>query len=255
MIRRRWTWAAARCRGKAHVRLEERVQDAFVCFAPVSAPEIVVAIVSDGAGSACRGGEGASLVCRTIGQLARRHFAAGPSLPDEATLRSWVGAARAQVMTAAQRRRRTPRDFAATLVLAVSDGGQTLTAHVGDGCAVARDATDGQWRCLSWPETGDYASTTYFVTDAEEEHTRIARHTRETCALALLSDGLERLALDFRTAQAHGPFFAGMLAPVEHSHARGKDRDLSARLLQFLDSDQVNSRTEDDKTLILAARR
>jgi hypothetical protein len=238
-----------------HARTGTRLQDAFMCFAAGTSQQALVALVSDGASSASHGGQGASLICRTIGLLSRQHFAAQTGLPDEAALAGWVSAAREKVLAAASARGLSPRAFSATLVMAVSDGAETLTAHVGDGAAIARDAGEGTWTALTWPEQGRYASSTYFVTDDTTTHTRISRHRRSISALAVLSDGLERLALDFRSEKPHGPFFEGMIAPVDGSSAAGRNRELSRRLSSFLDSHPVNSRTDDDKTLILATRR
>lgn len=250
----RWAWAAARCRGTIHVDSGTPVQDAFVCFTPATAGEVVVAVVSDGAGSAAYAAAGACLVCRIISQRARRHFAGQSRLPDEKALDSWVLAAHEKLVHVAADRGREARDFAATLVMVVSNGQETLTVHVGDGAAVAR-GPEGSWRILSWPENGDYASMTYFVTDESTQHVRIQRHAGEISALAVMSDGLERLALDLNAQQPHAPFFNGMLAPVEAHGRPGRNRELSRRLAAFLDSEQVNNRTLDDKTLILATRR
>jgi len=254
MTQCRWTWAAARCLGAWHADAGERLQDASVCFAPPSSPHVLVAAVSDGAGGASHGGQGAWLTCRTISLAARRHFASSVRLPDETALAAWVGAARDRLCAAAAARQLTARDFAATLVLVISSGRETLTVHVGDGAAVAREPS-GAWNALSWPEHGEYAAMTYFVSDETPAHVRIGRHCQEITALALFSDGLERLALNFGAQQPHGPFFAGMVAPVEASPVTGRERELSQRLASFLGSAQVNNRTQDDKTLILAARR
>jgi hypothetical protein len=252
MMLQRWTWAAARCRGVMHAQAGSRMQDASVCFAP--SDRTLLAAVCDGAGAASHGGPGAWLICRTISQAARKHFAADVALPDEATLAAWLRAARERIVAVAARRQLTPRDFAATLVLAITASSQTMILHVGDGAVVARDQ-EGDWHALSWPDNGEYAAETYFVTDEPPGRMRISRHGQEITALALFTDGLERLALDFATRQPHGPFFAGIVSPVDSSEALGRDLGLSQLLKRFLDSEAVNVRTQDDKTLILAARR
>lgn len=250
-----WTWAAARCRGVSHERANVPVEDAFACLAPQVPGHPLVAVVSDGAGSAKHGGFGAALVCRAVSSYARQHFETTHSLPDAGQLQSWMEAARRQIIAVAERRHLLPRDFAATLVLVVSDGRESRVLHVGDGCAVVRDAASGTWSAISWPDHGEYASMTYFVTDDPPVRSRINDHPHEISALALFSDGLEQLVLDLRAGQPHGPFFDSIIAPVVGSSSTGKDRDLSRKLTRFLGSDEVNHRTEDDKTLILAVRR
>ena len=73
-------------------------------------------------------------------------------------------------------------------------------------------------------------------------------------SLAVFTDGIERLVLDFADLTPHEPFFSSMIIPVERSEKGGRLSGLSQSLHAFLDSDKVNDRTDDDKTLILAAR-
>ena len=60
---------------------------------------------------------------------------------------------------------------------------------------------------------------------------------------------------NFGARVPHGPFFAGIALPVAASGMQGRDPGLSQLLMGFLDSEAVNMRTHDDKTIILAIRR
>ncbi|MFX5554892.1 hypothetical protein ABTE11_21680, partial [Acinetobacter baumannii] len=71
-------------------------------------------------------------------------------------------------------------------------------------------------------------------------------------ALAIFSDGVERLALDMVAQKPFKPFFDGMIRPVATTQAQGCDQKLSMQLSSYLSGDAVNARTDDDKTLILA---
>jgi hypothetical protein len=62
------------------------------------------------------------------------------------------------------------------------------------------------------------------------------------------------LALDFRAQTAYEPFFSPMFNWLRAS-ADGRSVELSNSLTVYLASEKVNSRTDDDKTLILATRR
>ena len=46
-----------------------------------------------------------------------------------------------------------------------------------------------------------------------------------------------------------------IVAPIDDSEVSGKDIELSGMLGSFLGGDSINSRSDDDKTLILAVRR
>ena len=240
-----WTWASARRRGTSHVRTGLPCQDALRCL---SVGDTLVAVICDGAGSAAHGGLGAGLAAKTIASAA----AANGDLADDDRVRSWIGEARAAIADGAARRDATPRDFATTLVACVANADGAVLALVGDGAVVVRDG-DG-WRAPDWPQNGEYASTTYFLTD-EALRLRIVRLDAAPDAIALFSDGLERLALDFAAKTPHAPFFDAMIRPVAASTAVGRDIKVSRSLAAWLDSEAVNARTDDDKSLILAVLR
>lgn len=251
-----WIWASASCKGVAHANAGTRKQDAQLTKTYGPDDETIGCIVADGAGSARFGGQGASLVCRTIG----RHLAdqqnrqSGLPTPDEVI--SWIDVARSTIALCASRRDLASRDFASTLVLAISDGEESLFLHVGDGGIAARSADSGSWICPTWPNQGEYASTTFFVTDDPSPSIRVCRIALLIDALAVFSDGIERLALDFSTCRPHAPFFDAMIQPIDSIDGQhGRSRALSSGLCRFLESSRVNERTDDDKTLVLAARR
>ncbi|CAN5459632.1 protein-serine/threonine phosphatase PphC [soil metagenome] len=250
-----WTWAAASCRGTSHVARNVRRQDAFSCSYGANGGKALIAVVSDGAGSAQMGGEGASLICRTLITQARQFDFSQSELPSDENLWNWIYAARERISQAAQIRCLRPRDFAATVILMISTGESTLVAHIGDGSAVAHCGETSEWTALSWPSQGQYASSTFFLTDDPEPKLNISRLNTPVTALAIFSDGVERLALDMAAQKPFKPFFDGMIRPVISTAAEGFDQKLSQQLSTYLNSDAVNARTDDDKTLILAVHR
>lgn len=251
-----WAWAAASSRGTSHEKSGERLQDAFVCFETNPDGEsVLVSVVSDGAGSASFGGQGAALVCRTIGQGVRRLLASTRQLPEQTDIEGWIDGARDRIYAVAQRRGLAMRDFAATMVLAVSNGGETIIGHVGDGCAVLRNGVDGTWLAPSWPDHGEYASTTSFVTDDPAVKLRYVRHVGPVTAVVAFSDGLERLGLDFAAKLPSEKFFNGVTRPLFDGAALGRAAEMTTHLKAFLSSEAVNSRTDDDKTLVIAVRK
>lgn len=247
-----WTWAAARRRGTSHIQLGTRCQDAFKCG--VTTTGTLVAVVCDGAGSASFGGEGASVVARSVFHSALRLAEAGSDTSDDDVFRGWLNEVRDQLKAAAAKRDLRPRDFAATLVCVIANVDEAVVLHVGDGGAVGR-LSSGEWQTLTWPAHGEYASTTFFVTDDPEPRLVVERHRQHFEAIVAFTDGLERLVLDFAQIKPHAKFFDSIVAPVASSTSEGRDAKLSEQLGQYLDSDAVNARTDDDKTLIIAVRR
>lgn len=207
------------------------------------------AVVCDGAGSAEFGGEGASIVARTISQALRQHFHATSLLPGDEDIWTWLDAARDRVSLAAERRDKTRRSFASTLVMLASIGDRVVTAHVGDGAVVARN--DAGWETLSAPENGEFASSTYFVTDDPAPRLRVRRREGKWTAYAVFSDGIEQVALDHQNDAPHAPFFNTMIEPLDRLSHPGKNGKLSDALAAFLSGSRICERTDDDKTLLL----
>lgn len=250
-----WRWIAASHIGTSHIRSGVRLQDAIKCFSVQTKKKgIFFGVVSDGAGSASYGGQGASIVCRKLSQAAKKHLSKNRSIPSDSLINCWIDQARDSIFLAASRRNLTPRDFAATLICVISNGEESLIAHIGDGCAVLLDSGTKEWIAPSWPDHGEYASTTYFITDESDLKLRLTRYPDPIESIAIFSDGLERLALDFAQNKPFRGFFDGISRPLSQNSKCGKDFSLSSALIRYLNSETINSRTDDDKSLILAIR-
>ncbi|MDY7524632.1 PP2C family serine/threonine-protein phosphatase [Sphingomonas sp. 10B4] len=246
-----WTWIAASRRGTAHAQAGERRQDA--CRVMTAEPGFLIAVACDGAGSAVFGGYGAAIAARVLTNRAADWLSSTGAIPAPAAIDLWVAEVRLMILFSADRIDCSAGDFAATLVMAISDGFNTITAHIGDGAIIARQPGSLDLVELSWPESGEHASTTYFITDLNLRLRIGVLKDYRLDRIALLTDGIERLALDFVRRVAHRPFFDGLFKTVTSGCSAGANRPLSRQLAAFLDSDGVNTRTDDDKTLILAA--
>ncbi len=247
----RWRLVAARAAGTSHVA------EGLDCADAISAAVVDSALhgpllsiwVADGAGSAAHGGAGASLSVQTAHDtvVTRREEPL-----DEALLRACLAAARQQIDDSAQERAATPRDFACTLLGVVASTERTLALQLGDG-GIVLDLGKGL-ELAAPPMHGEYANTTRFATDDDAPRTAVVR-AWPTCIerAAVFTDGLQRLALDLATLTPHAPLFERLFTVVA-SAPPDSDAALHAALLRFLDSAEVNARTDDDKALALALR-
>jgi hypothetical protein len=222
---------------------------------------LLVAVAADGAGSAERGREGARIACETVVELADAWARAGRhdeptrdlSAFERADVGEWIGRVRSRIEQAMLPEGREVRDFSCTLVVALVDDARAVFFQIGDGALVYRVAGDRRYSLAFWPQLGEYANLTRFVTDGdalEQVQFAVAENVDE---VALLTDGLQGLALRFASREAHGPFFDPMFERLRGDPDQGGD-DLSGALVSFLESPAVNQRTDDDKTLVLATR-
>jgi hypothetical protein len=248
-----WRYAAGQATGSAHEKLRKPCQDRFRC-GTVDADTTLIAVVADGAGTAELAHLGAEIAVDTVSSVASLGARAGRrDLGD--VLREGAALARQRILEAAADRQAPPRDLACTLlaVIAAPMGGAAL--QIGDGVIVASEQ-NADWRPVFWPQKGEYANTTFFLTDeqalAKAEVTALSDNVLD---VALMSDGLEQLALHFATRSAHLPFFRSMFAPLQSLEPAGEAAQLSQSLCALLGSGQVRARTDDDSTLVLATRR
>jgi hypothetical protein len=165
----------------------------------------------------------------------------------------WLDDMRGRIEIASRAAGLTPRDFAATLVGCIVGDGKAKVLHVGDGAAVYRTTNSEEWVVGSWPSHGEYASTTYFVTDDPEPSFQLSEIEDSVSELAVFTDGIEHLVLNLSTLSAFPPFFNQMFSGFR-SDGVGKNRKLSRHLCNYLSGPSVCDRTDDDKTLLLARR-
>jgi hypothetical protein len=248
-----WRFVNAAVPGTSHVRGGIPCQDD--CFVDVFFDDVLVAVVSDGAGSAICAEEGAGLVCEAFLAGAEMWLRNGGTVREltRETAEQWIRVIRAAIESRSEQKELTPRDFACTLVATITTNDACVFLQVGDGAVIMGTADD--YEVIFWPDGGEYANMTYFVTDddwAQHLHFEVRASTCDD--LALMTDGLQRLALHFESRTAHVPFFIPMFRALERV-APGFAFDLEPALVAFLGSDAVNERTDDDKSLVLATRR
>lgn len=145
--------------------------------------------------------------------------------------------------------RKLLRDYATTLLVCVVGQDDVAVGQVGDGAVVALD-TAGNLHALTAPDHGEYINEAVFLIDTDYlERAQIGVYSLDhVSGLALMTDGLQMLALSYPHNEPFGPFFQPLFGFA--SEADATKQELEA----FLDSDRVNERTDDDKTLLLAVR-
>ena len=248
-----WRFAAGRATGTSHEKLGKPCQDRYACVALVD-EDALVAVVADGAGTAEHAHLGAQLAVTTMSDLVQLGVRAGRKDYRD-ILREGAALARQRLVEAAGDARVAPRDMACTLlaVILTPFGGAAL--QIGDGVIVTGTAA-AEWRWAIWPQKGEYANATFFLSDeralAQAEVVDVADDVQD---VALMSDGMEPLALHFASRSAHAPFFRTVFAPLHASTAQGESAELSQAVVNLLGSAAVRARTDDDTTLVVATRR
>lgn len=207
--------------------------------------------VADGAGSACAAERGAEVA--TSASLDFLQGAVESGRTDfEAMLHDAAKAARGAVQACASDLATDLRQLASTLLLAICGPSGGAALQIGDGVVVVRPEID-ECCWVFWPQHGEYANTTNFLTDDDwDARVQVDRLDASVRRIAVLTDGLERLALHHQSKTVFQPFFDGLFRPITAAQSDEDVQALRPALDAFLGSDRVMSHTDDDVSIVLA---
>jgi hypothetical protein len=242
-----WRVTAASVIGTSHLKQQTPCQDYSLCS---TTEDRLICAISDGAGTASHADTGARITATYF----VRAFSEVADLAaiDREHITGFVGSLQALLVKEASGSGATVGDYACTLLGVVASPTHTLYVQIGDGAIVIPTSDPQAYDWVFWPQHGEYANTTNFVTQANAQDVCELRVGPAVSEFALFSDGLERLILNEATRSVHAPallpIFDWFRSP-EAADAAERSRALTA----YLDSDHINARTDDDKSLMVAA--
>ena len=221
----------------------------------------VVAVVSDGAGSASRALEGAMVVTEEICRVFAGRMSAqiSSNCIEAHTFSTWVKSgvcegverARKRCLTEA-REHESLAEFHATLVGAAMVGEEGALFHLGDGCASAhRNMARGiETIAFSEPENGEYINETFFFTESWwRQHLRITKIREVADEVWLMTDGAYELVVPPNQRQLRQFTVSEMDRLIFSETAENR----ASVLTEILSSSQAK-RSDDDKTIVIVRR-
>jgi hypothetical protein len=255
-MKNNWRWALAVSIGSSHINSQLECQDHALCKEFNNNGEnILVAVVADGAGSAKEAKLGARINCNVFMKAAKSFLNKDKDIfkASDEDVNAWIDEIREILGLYSKRKKCAFKELAATFIAVIIGKNNSLIIHIGDGAVVMKENNGLNWDIVSYPFHGEYASTTTFMTDdiLPNPNMKITRLDKQYCKFAIFSDGIERIVLNLSEKTAHQPFFNSIIAPLEESSELGKDKKLSKYLKDYLDSETVLERTDDDKKLLL----
>ena len=257
-----WRVAYKSVIGTSHEKTGLPCQDAGSCriVRDPAGRQVLLAIACDGAGSASRSLDGANLtVARFLQEFGETAKRSGLDEITKEFVQEWISRLRAEIKDQAEAADQMPREFACTVLAAIVSEDRAAFFQIGDGAIVVSNRSEpDDYGWVFWPQHGEFANQTNFITqDNALEVLEFELEDRSIDEIAIFTDGIERLVLDLTEKAAHPPFFRtlfGWLIKTETTLAN-TDIPASSALERYLGSKQINDRTDDDKTLILASRR
>lgn len=221
----------------------------------------LIGAVSDGAGSAKFSDIGAQLAVKTaLDTLEQREdhwsdIAFETINADAQTLFAEMVEAVVTVLRAeAETGDYSLRELGCTLLSFIATPHWLACMQIGDGFIVTQAEQHqaeqmDSFELLFEPSKGEYINETVFVTsDHAVEQMQVAVRADHHPFVCAATDGLEKVAIRFQDWQAFPPFFKPFLECLR-SIPDADERQ--AYLETFLESDRLNAKTDDDKTLLL----
>jgi len=253
-----WRCAGASVAGSNHIARGVECQDAIAASAwpTVSRDDVLVMVASDGAGAATYGRTGADVITHQLTIYARRHLLYGGEIHDLTldTVMQWLVQVRITLDTCSRKTTGRLADYAATLSVAIIGHTHAAFFQIGDGAiVVALESSPWQYGWVFWPDRGEYANTTYFLTDrdfASNLHFEMLKIS--VAEVSIFTDGLQDLLLSYQTHQVHQPFFRKIFLPLRNKGLL--EEELNGELANYLQSQLISTRTNDDTSLMLASR-
>lgn len=247
-----WRIAGASAVGTSHISEALPCQDSHDSV--VLADGTLLMAVADGAGSVLHAADGSAFSTGSILSALNQELQGTKPLNemDWSTLvRNSFSKTLEELCTYAADRQVALREFATTLLVVILTDEWTVVGLVGDCAAVGLNENQ-EFTSLVKPQRREYVNTTNFLTqnDMLESLDVIVQHDQLQC-IAMLSDGLLELALNVSENRPYSPFFTPLFSFLSQTE---DEAIADQQLYCFLNSDRVNARTADDKTLLLAMR-
>src|SRR5262245_1528180 len=208
-----WTYICSSVIGSRHLEAGLPCQDASDCkFVRLTDDsEVLIAVASDGAGSAQYAQAGSATACARFVSDVRASLDkyASISFLTADYLKEWIAAFQHEIKVIAEQNETSPREYACSFAAAIIADEQGAIAQIGDGRIVILEAeTNHSYQTVFWPQQGEFANQTNFLTDAKTEanlmFTTIYRNIEE---IAVFTNRMQSLVLDEKNQTAHNPFF------------------------------------------------
>ena len=257
MSNHEWRTAYTSVIGSSHQKNGTQCQDAGNCriVKSIDGNDVLLSVASDGAGSATRSEIGSKITVDTfLEQFGEMVKTESLIKIDKLYVLNWIRNVNAKILEKATEENLHPREFACTVLAAIVAFDEAVFFQVGDGAIVISEFASTDYCPMFWPQHGEFANQTNFIFQDNIEEVLEFKFIKQAFkTVSIFTDGIERLVLDFSSKTAHSPAFRSIfdwLVTCEVS----RDDSPSAALTAYLGSDYINSRTDDDKTLVMAIR-
>jgi serine/threonine protein phosphatase PrpC len=233
--------------GSSHLTTETPCHDAHT-YRILSDDMGYIACVSDGMGSAARAELGSSTASLFIVDFLEKKLNLDLT-DDEVILLIKEGSVQVNQFLAetAELNDLNIKDLNATLLVFISLKDRQFFGQVGDCTAIGK--YDDAYQVLVPQQRGEYANATFSICNMESiENGIYDRCDKFYPMVALMSDGIESISVSAKDSSVSSLFFDPFFKVF--SHQNYNQTEVQKSLERFLQSERINKKTDDDKTLL-----
>jgi hypothetical protein len=253
-----WQVIAASVKGEGHIKTNLPCQDS---NGYEITDEYFVAVVSDGLGSERYADVGSNTIVKSAVEFIKNTLQ--EKLPQnisdwEKVLRECSLYTRNALEEKSSAEKLNIREYGATFIVVIGTQDWLAIAHLGDG-AVVVGFHNGHMEVVSKPQQQEFDNEVIPLTATNSLKSikyTVKKITKRTHLIskarihriAIMTDGLQKLALNIQSGEPYIPFFKPFFEAFDQPIDSIEE---SIQLEKFLSSNEVNRRTNDDKTLLI----
>ncbi|MGQ9608415.1 MAG: PP2C family serine/threonine-protein phosphatase [bacterium] len=246
-----WHVISASIRGTNHEKRGLPCQDSN--YWKVTSGNILISAIADGAGSASLSNIGAEIAVNSVVEYLSYKVSEPDLINDDTFIKSLlidaIKSAKDAVESKALELGEASRNLATTLIALIATSDMVAIAQIGDGAVVIEDCNDKITTYTS-PRNSEFINETIFLISPNAiETAQICIRRVSIKNIAMLSDGLQMLALKMPDGEAHPPFFLPLFRYVSKMIDKS---EAQSEFEAFLRSPRIAEKTDDDVTLLIA---
>jgi serine/threonine protein phosphatase PrpC len=260
-----WKFAALSVVGTRHLKEGQDCADASHAFWDEELQTLVL-VAADGAGSAKHGLLGAKYAVEAVTLLTPELLREKSDITSEELESLLIKLARKTRSTLEEKVRQENelepvsdemlQSYATTLLVVICTPNHLAALQIGDGFIIVTTPQPNMFKLVE-ANKGQYANQTCFLTSfasfdelVTSGHVKVSvRSSTDVCSLALITDGLETVAMNMKATTPHPPFFLEMMKGLWTLEPSLYVQKLERFLLE---DETLNDKTDDDKTIVLA---